>query len=364
MASPDAARGFGALGVEFARERLRDWSIINVATRNFWSDGGKATFPVWERMAVERPLVGKLDEARDVVQAPWLVVEAEGSEFGGKFNDPPTIGDTIPHAELLEQRAEYFALCSSNGVVAGRSRQEGIYRFLVRLIRTIREQQGFAYATNLVARLHEHRWIPGTWVAAHLLVEAAGGFGDPFRNRAMNPAYFSSRIEEVMAVIRNAKDSVTTLTEWNEALYRLSPQVRELMFHLDATTMEKAAQWRDYFAGVLDDIGAVRLRNSHAVRRGLGDASAETWSMKYLTELRRGRTAGDFRRELRKLYEDHVTLPKFWHDTAWNLYETADESIPEILDDIDPLRAVSIDVLEYWSSQWQDILDPFDVGWN
>lgn len=97
-----------------------------------------------------------------------------------------------------------------------------------------------------------------------------------------------------------------------------------------------------------------RLNVSAVTHQFSTESTAPTWITTYLTDLRADRSAAEYRQRLGHLYEDRVAIPRYWYEAALSLYDTAVESIPGALVEIDPHRAVSIDVLESWSLHWQE----------
>lgn len=339
-----------------SRLRLRDFLVILAGKLTFSAPEGTPPPPIWLLLANHKPDLDALPAERDFVNVPYVVEDAdhEGSEVVARYFDPPRTGPAISYLEVLAKQTGFlYLLGSQKDGAAGRRQQEHAFRVLVHTTNTARDQGGPDYARGFIGRLHEHRWTAGSRLTAYLLIQAAGP-GGQFYRRANDATFLTAHINGLRARIDRAKSEATDLTEWTEALYRLSPEVQELMAYLDASELKETKGWHRYFAQVDSDIMNIYRLNVNAATRQFSAAStAPTWTTTYLTDLRAGESAAEYRQRLGHLYQDRVAIPRYWYEAALSLYDTAVESIPGALAEIDPHRAVSIDVLESWSLHWQ-----------
>jgi hypothetical protein len=326
-----------------SRLRLRDYLVIVAGKLTFSRPGETGPPPTWLFLADHKPNLDALPAERDFVDVPYVTA-------AGYF-DPPHIGPAISYLEVLAKQAGVLHQIGSQKVVDGLGDQ-GAFGLFVHAANMARDQKGTDYARGLIGRLHEHRWAPGSRLTGFLLIQADGGLGRHFYDRANDATFLTARINDLRARIDRAKSEVTNLTDWTEALYRLSPEVQELIAYLERSEVEKTKDWHGYFARIGEDIMSIhRLNVNTATRRFLGLAAAPTWITTHLTDIRSGKSAAEYRQRLDHLYQERVAIPKYWHEAAVSLYNTPAESIPGALTDIDPYRAVSIDVLESWSLQ-------------
>ncbi|MEZ4416112.1 MAG: hypothetical protein R3E10_10155 [Gemmatimonadota bacterium] len=350
---------------ERTRILRRDHEIVRVGVERFSLPGLKEVPWLWTAIADQAPPpLEVLPFEDEFVSVPrvhgFRAIEQALSEASAI--DPPWTGDTWPYFKTLRLQTDFLRIMATCPGTGGQLEedQDHAFKTLSRLVWEEGEEHGSAYARALVDRWHAHRWAPGTQLAGLLLYQTVQ---DPNHESSVrteerikienNGTLINARIQGLQARMQAIKESVTTLTDWTEALYRISPYLHELRIMLDRSEGASAEAWLKRFQDTGDqiiDVGTLNLGTVLSMLTGRSDAP--TWTTKWLRDIRteEGSVSQTWKR-LDHLYREQVTFPKFWYELAVQHVDTPLEKMPAALTALDAFRAISIDVLECWSAQ-------------
>lgn len=300
-----------------------------------------------------------LTEGREV-NAPLILLEGDRRRYGldGLYLDPPSIGAAIPISIYLSKWAGFARLLLSSKAIENVPQCEYAYHLVSRSVIDCRQNRGSHDARSLAQKLHQHRWMAGPEVSASLLTLATIDVTQPqaFEQLVNNQFFIDEQIRTVRAALARAKQSVTTLTDWCEALYLLNPAVWELLGYLARSELPEAEQWHRFFAEVDANIAPCSIRDvSSTVRKELSRPTVLSWKDTFVSERARSTTIKEFKERLQYLLHARTCIPKFWFDMALQLYDVAEDKLPAELDEIDQRRAVSTSILRKWSLRWTHI---------
>ncbi|MCA9737985.1 MAG: hypothetical protein R3E98_17780 [Gemmatimonadota bacterium] len=348
-----------------SRLRLRDHQIVQAGVRWFSLPGFTGVPSLWSAVAgARRPALEPLPFDEEFLNVPRLRArrEDDGAPSPESVADPPWTGDSWPYLRTLELQRDFWRLLATCPRADGQPTEDEDLAFhtLGRLVWEEGEAHGTAYARGLVERWHAHRWAPGTQLAGLLLYQT---MRDPNHEASVrtdergslenNGTLINARIKDLQARLQAIKESVTTLTEWAEALYRISPHLHELRILLDLSEGANAEAWLERFQRIgsdIIDVGALNLQT--VLRQRASGADVPTWTTRWIDEVRTQEgSLGQAWKRLDQVYREQVVFPKFWYELAVQHLDTPLEKMPPALTELDPLRVVSIDVLECWSAQ-------------
>lgn len=330
-----------------ALQRLRDHMILK---------GGSLTAriaetplkPIIEHVLAHTPYVEDLpDDRGEFTPLPYLEVnpKEEGDEYTGGCFDPPDTGQAISSVSVVNKVGIFLIMLCTGRAGAGKA-----FRQLVRVIDTARVEKGSQYARALAERLYANRWIPGARLAAHLYIRAEGSEDEKFRGRAHLAAFLESRMNLLRQRIERAKQDAADLTQWAEALYRVNSVVEEMFMYSEVSGLSLARELLAELKVMREGITRVVIFNTNTVQSVHMGEDAPRWST-YLQELRE-KSGAEFRETLEYVYRDTILVPKFWYEQVLALEGNTKEFLPRSLDAVDPYRAISINVLEFWSMLW------------
>ena len=291
------------------------------------------------------------------VELPLVFLEGDREALGiaGYYLDPPDLGPSLPLAVVLPKWAGFARLMSSSKSVEGTSQRDYAYNLLHRAVADSRRIRGVSPTRRFVERLHRHRWTIGAEMTASLLVAGTVENEAEYRKRADDIAFIETATDTLRNRLTVAKEQSRTLTEWCEALYLLNPLVWEVMGYVKRSALKDADKWYRFFAEVDADIAPVNFLSVSTIIRRLLNKDMPSWTRThFLAEREKATSLKEFRQKMHWLLHARTTIPKFWFDLALKSFDVPESSLPAELDELDPWRTVSIDVLQAWSMRWQE----------
>ncbi len=353
-----------------SRLRRRDYRIIRAGVEHFSLQGIDSPPPLWTALSQAEPDLEVLPLEDDFVNVPrvWGRYNEERDVIMGLSFDPPWNGGTESYRTTLEAQVDWFNQMATRHQIGGERRadQRRAFRTLSQFLYDEGEMRGGEYARGLVDRWHAHRWSPGGRLTGLLLRQCVTDPNRPTSARTServqienNGTLINEGIKRVQRQIDEAKDTVTNLTEWAEALYRIHPYLQEVLLMLEVSEGANAEAWHERFQKFSNQFIDVSALNINAAirngvsRRGSDTTALPTWTTTYLDDVRRDEgTTQQTRQRLEYLYQKEVTFPRFWYELALEHVDTPVERMPSTLTSVDAYRAASIDVLECWSAQF------------
>lgn len=289
------------------------------------------------------------------IDAPLILLEGERednsiSEF---YLDPSINFKMIPREIYFPKWTGFIRLMSSSKTIEGQTQQGYAYSLLQRAVNDCRINYGISTARTLVQRLHDNRWSIGPEMSAHLFTTATVNDEDEFKKIANDKTFINEYITRVRNNLNTIKQESRTLTEWEEGLYSINPNVWELLEYLRYSKLEDAEMWYRFFAEVDADIAPSSLMSTFsAMRQHNNDANNLGWLALFIRKRENSSSFSDFKKQLQYLLNARTSIPKYWMEIALTHYKTVVEALPKELDKVDPWRAVSIDILRSWSIKW------------
>jgi hypothetical protein len=198
-------------------------------------------------------------------------------------------------------------------------------RFLGRAIRRFFEKYGPSETQRFIWCLWRHRWIYDSWTCSAWLsgtiADQRTDAGRRIFRRIAEGREGEEQLRTLESWLLNAKDNVTTLDDWFELLYLISPWIgytRTAFEQSDSTDSLKHVRWLDEASA---DLGAVFITGVSSILNQEVEAP-HYWSISLP-----GRSLDPdvFKMAYRDLefgYRSRIKYPRFWIEAVRSALET------------------------------------------
>ncbi|TAJ14228.1 hypothetical protein DMA11_05935 [Marinilabiliaceae bacterium JC017] len=332
----------------------RDAAIINMQVQESIRTG-ESISDILRYMASEK-IDGNQETKSYEVDAPLVLMEGERIDhsISEYFFDPSLNSKLIPSEVYFHKWMVFISMLSSRKSQAGQTSQGYAFSLLQRAVHQCERKYGTSEAKAFAQRLHDNRWSTGSEMTASLFITAlTGNQESEFKQLANDRAFVNEYVLQVRRDLKRIKEDSKDLTEWNEAIYSINPDVSALMKFLRVSDLDEAEKWYRFFAEVDADITPSVMRSTFTVIEEMKDEKLAGWRTMFHSEKEASDSLTEFKKRLQYLFNGRTTIPKFWMELALIHYETSDEALPPALYQVDPWNAVSIDVLSAWGMKWQ-----------
>lgn len=289
------------------------------------------------------------------LNAPLIFLEGERQDLSipEYFLDPEINSNLVPLEIYLPKWAGFMNLLSSKKIVENQTKQEYAFDLLQRAVFNCRITYGSLIAKQLAQKLHDYRWSFGPEMTASLFTTAlANNEENECKQLANDKTFLNEYIAKIRNLLNEIKNTCKNLTEWNEAIYSINPDIWELLKYLRYSNSNDAKKWYRFFEEADADITPSSMRATFSAIAQEKGEEIGGWLSLFNSEREASPTCGEFKKRLSYLLSARTSIPKFWMDLALLHYETPTNAIPKELYEVDPWNAVSIDILRSWSIRW------------
>ena len=355
MPSASSLRWWLMAALSRSDEQFRDATIIRFGAEPELN-GGKEPVAI-VRYLSEKDLPRPDSSIDYPIAAPMILLEGDRQRHGIAhfYFDPPSEGPPIPLSLYLPKWAGFSRLLLSTKKVGGTRQCDYAFDLLQRAVVHCRDTHGPNRADALAQSVHDHRWSLGPEMTAHLLTLATLGTSQPSDTGLLSAESetLAAAIASVRTALVQAKQSCCDLTEWCEALYSINPRVWKLLTQLKSSDLRDGESYWRFFAEVDADIAPCSMRDVFTVIHAETGDDGPSWRSHFLSMRDDAADLKEFKEKLQYLLHARTSIPKFWVELAVASYDLPAEKLPSALDNIDPWRAVSTNLLRAASLRWR-----------
>lgn len=328
--------------------QYRDYYLI-MTYFNECKRTGKPVSDIIIKLTSQKPIFNVSSHVYEV-DAPLILMEGERVENSIEeffFDSSINSGLFTNHFYLKKLFGFIFLLLSDKQDDGGVAYHSYALSLLHRAVQKCRSDYGISESKRFVQRLHDNRWSLGSEMTENLLNIAFGvNNKDEFVINANNDEFLKEYISSVRNKLNYIKENSKTLTEWNEGVYSVNPDVINLMRFLNYSNHDEHKKWSRFFAEVDADITASTIRSTFTTFEDFIKIEQHNGWLSFFLMLREdSSTLSDFKTKLKYLLNSRMSIPKFWMDLAVENYDTPQNKLPYILYKVDFFNSISIDII-------------------